>query len=219
MKTSPQGIQLIKNFESFSATAFPDGKTSSGKQLFSIGYGHQIQPHESYLMSSTISHQKALELLASDLKKFEAHTLKLLKGKTVAPNQFDALVSYTYNTGFTSLGLFSNIVSAAPKAVVWNFWVQHWITVGNVFSAGLQKRRWIEADVFFNGYNQDNINGANAKGYNGAPPTYQTSSISPPKTYTQTSTTLAPIAIALMGGVAVAVAAYIFIRETTENSV
>ena len=40
-------LQQTANFESFSATAYPDGSDSNGNQLYSIGYGHQIGPNES----------------------------------------------------------------------------------------------------------------------------------------------------------------------------
>ncbi|HEV7691333.1 MAG TPA: glycoside hydrolase family protein [Hyphomonadaceae bacterium] len=87
MRTSRAGLELIKSFEGFRDTAvrLPDGRHT-------IGYGHMRTAREGL----TISEKDAEDLLVYDL-----HTIETaLNSMVFAPlnqNQFDALVSLTYN--------------------------------------------------------------------------------------------------------------------------
>lgn len=82
-------LQLIKRFEGFSPTPYPDA------QGYSIGYGHFILPGEAY---QYLTEPEAYELLRSDARKF-ADTVKRTVTVELSQNQFDALVSLAYNIG------------------------------------------------------------------------------------------------------------------------
>ena len=91
MKTSEAGIALLKQFEGCRLTAYQ----LAGEKYWTIGYGRygpEVQP------GSTITQAQAEAFLKEDLVKYE----KLVEQYVTIPlnqNQFDALVSYTYNRG------------------------------------------------------------------------------------------------------------------------
>jgi lysozyme len=78
--------------------AKPDGKDKNGKQLFSIGYGHQIQPNELELMTQTITEEKALQLFQKDIESIRKQLNSLIK-VPINKNQQLALLSLRYNIG------------------------------------------------------------------------------------------------------------------------
>lgn len=89
MKTSQQGIDLIKQFEGFSASAYQD---VGG--VWTIGYGFT----QGVKQGDTMTQEDAETRLAQELQPVEAF---IIKHCTVTPtqNQFDAMVSLTYNIG------------------------------------------------------------------------------------------------------------------------
>jgi GH24 family phage-related lysozyme (muramidase) len=101
MRTSLAQINRIKSREQFRATAYRDGSTN-GTPRYSIGYGHQIQPHEQSLMSKTIKESEAVTLLQGDLMPLESQ----LNRVTVSPfnqNQFDGMIDFGFNCGSGAL--------------------------------------------------------------------------------------------------------------------
>ena len=78
--------------------AKPDGKDKNGKQLYSIGYGHQIQPNELELMTQTITEEKALQLFQKDIESMRKQLNSLIK-VPINKNQQLALLSLRYNIG------------------------------------------------------------------------------------------------------------------------
>lgn len=93
MTHSPACIELVKLLEGFSATAYQDGK------FCSIGYGHH-GPDVS--LGMTITQARAQELLEQDLLGV-SEAIDPLVLAPLTQNQFDALVSFTYNVGVGSL--------------------------------------------------------------------------------------------------------------------
>lgn len=90
MKTSSNGIKLIKKFEGCKLESYvcPGG-------VWTIGYGHtgvDVVP------GLTITQETADLLLSLDLEKFEEQLNSL--GLNLTQNQFDALISFIYNVGF-----------------------------------------------------------------------------------------------------------------------
>lgn len=81
-----------------SLTAKPDGKDKKGNQLYSIGYGHQIQPNEQELFYTTITPEKALELFKKDVDSIIKNMNSLIK-VPLNKNQQLALFSLRYNIG------------------------------------------------------------------------------------------------------------------------
>ena len=90
--TSPEGIQFIAHLEGHKLTKYPDGNG------YSIGYGHLIKASDSAeVRSGVISNETALSLFKEDLKSREAIIRKIVTVPLTQP-QFDALMSFTYNT-------------------------------------------------------------------------------------------------------------------------
>lgn len=90
MKTSQTGIELIKKFEGYRLDAY---KCPSGK--WTIGYGHT----EGVRAGQKISQAQAEAYLRADLEKFEKLVAKYDSIYQWTQNEFDALVSFAYNTG------------------------------------------------------------------------------------------------------------------------
>lgn len=90
MKTSERGIKLITDFEGCGLIAYQD---AGG--VWTIGYGHTagVKPDQK------ITKQQAQLYLMEDLKKFEKYVMLYDKYYHFNQNQFDALVSFTYNAG------------------------------------------------------------------------------------------------------------------------
>lgn len=88
MKTSNRGIELIKSFEGCHLTAY---KCPAG--VWTIGYGHTTGVKQ----GQTITQAQADAFLISDLAKYEKYVNAT--GLELKQNQFDALVSFTYNCG------------------------------------------------------------------------------------------------------------------------
>ena len=93
MKTSEKGIALITAFEGFSPKAY---KCVPTEKYFTIGYGHYGKDVKE---CATITKGKALDLLKSDLARFEQNVMKYDSVYNYNQNEFDALVSFAYNVG------------------------------------------------------------------------------------------------------------------------
>ena len=93
MRTSGQGVALIKKFEGCELKAY-----QCSANVWTIGYGHTRGVKE----GDQISADKAEYILLEDLIEFEKYVDQLV---TVSLNQdqFDALVAWTFNLGPTNL--------------------------------------------------------------------------------------------------------------------
>ena len=92
MKTTQKGIDLIKKYEGVRLNAYKPVPT---EKYFTIGYGHygkDVSPN------MVITMAQAEEFLKKDLEKFEAKVNKYSKYDWTQ-DEFDALVSFTYNIG------------------------------------------------------------------------------------------------------------------------
>lgn len=100
MDVSAQGLALITEFEGFSATLYND--PGPGKHA-TIGFGHKVhdgpidgsEPEE---FKRGITRERGLELLREDAVRFVAAVRKFVT-VPLNQNEFDALVSFTYNVG------------------------------------------------------------------------------------------------------------------------
>ena len=95
MRTSKAGINLIKSFEGLRLKAYKPVRT---EQYYTIGYGHY---GADVTADMTITEEQAETFLSQDLVKFERAVIAL--GRNFNQNQFDALVSFTYNCGAANL--------------------------------------------------------------------------------------------------------------------
>lgn len=106
MKTSDTGRQLIESFEGLILGAYDDANdhiVQPGQEVIgtlTIGYGHTSAagPPQVYV-GQTITKDDADAILASDLSAVEIEVGQLVK-VPVNQNQFDALVSFQFNTGW-----------------------------------------------------------------------------------------------------------------------
>lgn len=157
MTISQNGIDFIKEREGFSAKCYYDGAQSS------IGYGTKCgtKAHASGLHS--ITRADAETAMRNEINRsYIPNVRRQTSGLQMNQNQFDALVSFTYNTGGgTSMIKNSPLVKylrgemsqAEATSAFQNYVVTNSAT-GKVDS-GLQKRRRLEAELFFSGVNPD----------------------------------------------------------------
>jgi len=141
-KTSQAGVNLIKSFEGCKLTAYQD---SAG--VWTIGYGHT----SGVKAGMKITEAQAEAYLKGDLVTAE----NAVNGKVtyrIKQNQFDALVSFTYNVGSGNFGSSTllkklnqgDITGAANEFDKWN-------KAGGKVLAGLVRRRAAEKAMFLNG--------------------------------------------------------------------
>lgn len=145
MKTSRRGIDLIKEFEGFRATAYEDIVG-----LLTIGYGTLINSSKAYLITETITEQEAEGLLVEELVGIETEVNRLVK-QPINQNQFDSLASFCYNLGCGALRkstLLKKInIDPGDPAIRTEF--LKWHHAGGVDVTGLKRRRNAEADLYF----------------------------------------------------------------------
>ena len=139
VETSENGIELIKDFEGRRLVAYQD---SVG--VWTIGYGHTKDVWEDRLIIKSTADR----LLAEDLAEFEEYVNTLVK-VPLTQNQFDALVSWTFNLGPTNLTestllkkLNARDYDAAPDEI------RRWNKAGGEVLEGLVRRREAEAALF-----------------------------------------------------------------------
>lgn len=142
MKTSQNGIDLIKKFEGCSLKAY-----KCPAMITTIGYGQTFYLDGSKVkMGDVITQKQAESLLVTLLPKYEKTVLNSVK-VPLNQNQFDALVSFCWNCG-SSKTLFKMINEKFSDANIVGWWVSHYITGGGKELAGLVRRRKEEADLF-----------------------------------------------------------------------
>lgn len=139
MKVSQPGVDLIKSHEGLRTKAY-----MCPANVLTIGYGHTSKVYP----DQVISHQEAERLLKEDLKKFENAVNAFVK-VPLSQNQFNALVSFTFNVGITAFanstllrflndGRYSNAASQFDR----------WVNGGGVQLPGLVRRRKEERELF-----------------------------------------------------------------------
>lgn len=121
MQLSSLGRAFIKSTERLSLVAYPDGKTSDGRQLYSIGYGHSGAQKGQRITAS-----EAERLFDADVQKYTAAVNGAISH--ASQQQFDALVSFAYNVGAAGFAGSSvarlhqqgNYLAAADALRLWN---------------------------------------------------------------------------------------------------
>ena len=151
MKTSQRGLDLIKEFEGLYLQAY---RCPAG--VLTIGYGHTSVAGEPKVVAGMkITKQEAEDILRRDLAAVEADVGRLVK-VPLTQNQFDALVSFQFNTG--GLGRSSalkrlnagNYADVPAALLLWNK------AAGKVL-AGLTRRRKAEAALFASKIKADTV--------------------------------------------------------------
>ena len=139
MEISQEGLSLIKKFEGCELESY---KCAAG--VWTIGYGSTNGVEE----GMEISQERADMLLLEDVEVFEEAVNKLVE-VSLEQNQFDALVSWTFNLGSTNLQnstllkvLNNEDYEGVPAQI------KRWNKAGGEVLQGLIRRREAEALLF-----------------------------------------------------------------------
>lgn len=148
MHISENGINLLKQFEGCRLEAYK----LKNEKYYTIGYGHSADPS---ITADTVWTQKqADDQLKKDLEKYEKYVDKHVK-LNINQNQYDALVSYTYNRG--QGGIKELASKSATIEELGNNIVVYW-GKNQKYKDALIKRRKKEQELFFKGMNNNNNN-------------------------------------------------------------
>ena len=141
MKTSLEGINLIKHFEGCELEAY---KCPAG--VWTIGYGHI----KGVQQGDVITEQQADDMLVEELEEYENYIHNLVSCP-LNQNQFDALVSWVYNLGSSNLqaSTLLKVLNAGDYEGV-PAQIMRWNKAGGKVLEGLTRRRQAEADLFAN---------------------------------------------------------------------
>ena len=140
MRTSQQGVSLIKRFEGLRLEAYrcPRG-------VLTIGYGHTKDVTD----GEQITEEQAEELLRVDLR--HAERFVSFYCINLKQQQFDALVSFVYNVGsgnFKGSTLLKKVKADPDDPTIRNEF-EKWVKAGGEVLPGLVTRRKEEADLYF----------------------------------------------------------------------
>ena len=146
MKTSSKGVSLIKQFEGCRLKAY---KCPAG--VWTIGYGHTA----GVKAGDIITQETAESYLRNDLVTYEKAVMNYDGIYHFNQNQFDALVSFTYNCGAGNLKNLTQsgkrtIAQISEKLLLYN-------KAGGVTLLGLQRRRAAEKVLFDTPIKSDKI--------------------------------------------------------------
>ncbi len=147
MKTSHNGIELIKKYEGFMSRPYLD---ATG--IPTIGYGATYYPNgrKVTMQDAPISMILAEKMLRDMLKDFEKGVSITITSK-INQNQFDALVSFSYNVGNSafSKSTLAKRINANPNDPDIANEFSRWNKAGGRVLAGLTRRRNEESDLYF----------------------------------------------------------------------
>ena len=144
MKTSSNGTALIREFEGFMASAY-----LCPAKVWTIGIGTTVYPNGAKVKKGDkCTQDQALEYLQHDLKSFEKTVNDSVK-VPLSQNQFDALVSLTYNIGsaaFKNSTLLKKLNAKDYAGAADQF--PRWNKGGGKVLKGLVRRRDAERALF-----------------------------------------------------------------------
>lgn len=147
MTVSGSGIDLICDFEGKRLAAYDDGVG-----VWTIGFGTTVYPNGVKVKKGdTCTEAQAKAYMKHDLIQFE-HTVNKSVKVPLNQNQFDALVSLTYNIGsgaFKSSALLKKLNLGDYQGAASQFDV--WVNAGGKRMQGLVNRRAKEKALFLKG--------------------------------------------------------------------
>lgn len=136
LKTSQEGISLIKSFEGCELSAY-----RCSANVPTIGYGHTAGVSD----GDTCTLEEAEEMLTEDLVEFENYVKKYVE-TDLEQNQFDSLVAWVYNLGPKNLSestllkeLNAGNLEEVPRQM------KRWNRAGGQVLDGLIRRREAES--------------------------------------------------------------------------
>jgi lysozyme len=145
MKTSEDGVDLIKHFEGLRIKAYQD---IAG--VWTIGWGHT---GKGAIPGMSIGIEEAEDLLRHDVALAESIVKMATAGMMVTQGQFDALVSFAFNLGGPKLMQSSllkkmragNLAGAAEEFLKWT---KATVAGKKIDVPGLVARRTAERELF-----------------------------------------------------------------------
>jgi lysozyme len=155
MKTSEVGLAIVKAFEGCLKKR-PDGKfvpyvCPAG--VLTIGWGHTNHHSPKFTRDTAWTQKECDDALKSVMITFENHVHRHAK-VPLTQHEFDALVSWSYNTGGPAHASLWKTLNAGKKSEI-PAKLMAWNKAGGKVLAGLTRRRKSEAQLF-----AGNVNGA-----------------------------------------------------------
>ena len=139
MNISQEGISLIKKFEGCELEAY---KCAAG--VWTIGYGHTKDVKE----GDSILKEDAESMLMHELQEY-CNDVDIAVKVDLKQNEFDALVSWTYNLGLTNLNSSTMLkVLNEGKHDEVPAQIKRWNKASGQVKQGLVRRREAEALMF-----------------------------------------------------------------------
>lgn len=145
MKTTEQTLKKIESFEGCVLHAY---KPVAAEPFYTIGVGHygaDVSPN------MTITQEQAHALFKQDITRFENYVTAT--GLELTQNQFDALVSFTYNCGPGNL---QKLIKNRTLAQIADAILLYNKGANGQTLPGLVKRRQWEHDLFVTGMERGN---------------------------------------------------------------
>ena len=144
LRTSSIGISLIKKYEGWSPTAY---RCPSGH--LTCCWGHLIRKSEMIeFKNRTFTKEEGTEVLKKDLIREENGVKRLVK-VPLTQNEFDALVSWTFNLGIGNLASSTLLktLNRGHKNLVTQQ-IKRWVYAGGRRLKGLVRRRQAEIQLW-----------------------------------------------------------------------
>jgi len=148
MKLNKDGIDLMHKFEGCKLEAY-----LCPAKIPTIGWGNTYyEDGKKIKLGDKITQQRADELFILIAEDFAKRVRNLLK-KTLTENQFNALVSFTYNVGVANLNKSTLLkkVNTNPLDQTIKDEFMKWNKASGKVLNGLTKRRQAEAELYFKG--------------------------------------------------------------------
>jgi len=144
-------VHFITEYESFASNPYYASAAEKEKGSKTIGYGHVIKVGEHF--DSPITKEQAIELFEKDLEKYSIGVRSLTKDVKLTQQQFDALVSFSYNVG---LGAFEDstllkVIKRGGSDEEVKAQLDRWTRAGGEHLVGLWRRRQDEFEIWKNG--------------------------------------------------------------------
>ena len=147
MKLDENGYKLICEFEGLMLKPY-----LCSAKIPTIGYGNTYYPNgvRVTLLDKAITKEYAFEIFKDIADKFAKRVASMVK-KPLTQNQFNSLVSFTYNvgTGAFSTSTLLKKVNANPNDLTIRTEFMRWNKANRVVVNGLTRRRKKESDLYF----------------------------------------------------------------------
>lgn len=145
----PKGIALIKSFEGYEPTTYRDPGT--GGKPYTGGWGTtRDESGDPLPLGVTWPRERWEGLLERDLEKYAADVAKAIGDAPTTQDQFDALVSFHYNTGAIGTATLTKLHKAGDHAGAAEQFAR-WNKAGGKVLAGLTRRRAAESALYRGG--------------------------------------------------------------------